>query len=483
MGQQSQGTNTIYRKLVSNLMDSPTSPFLIRIGGGSTDGATTPFSVQALNELNAALPGITFTAGVYMGGTVQSSPSIGYAENQAQSYISGMTPGILSSIEIGNETDNYQYIKAAGRAYTFDVFNSQFSEWVSGIRQTTGTATPTFTGGSWALMRTLLNDNYWSNYVNEPPSYLELFIDKQKPNLGTVTQHFYAGMEPGTFPPSYLLSSGALQYKNPGETVPYWVPGVLGSAAALAHENGMTFRVNEMNSVDGGGVPGTSDSFAAALWAIDTMFEFASAGVDGVNWHGATGGVRNVTPGSTCTVEGVTEQAPCTPDPIYAPFTFLQTRQTNGSYSYSLNSVNPLYYGLYFFHLAVPDGSQSLPVTLQSPSAVKVWATKDSLGTIRIAIINKDTAFNGTVSISLAGYRAAQTLLLKDANGYQGSINYATSTAIVGTTGITIAGQTFDGSVDGSIQGTPSLGSITPVNGVYDVPMQSATAMLLVIPQ
>jgi hypothetical protein len=42
--------------------------------------------------------------------------------------------------------------------------------------------------------------------------------------------------------------------------------------------------MGELNSVSVAGIPGISNSFSAALWSIDTRFNFASAGVDGVNW-------------------------------------------------------------------------------------------------------------------------------------------------------------------------------------------------------
>lgn len=476
-GWNAQGTNYIFRQLLSNLMDSPNSPFLIRIGGGSTDDSSTVFSVEAFNELNAALPGVKFTTGVKLGNALTSTPAV--AEQQALSYLSNMTPGILDSIEIGNETDDYQY--QSSRAYTFDVFNSKYSQWTAGILQTVAPATPQFTGPSWALMRTLLNNNYWSNFKPEKPNYLQLFINAQSANTKTITQHFYSGLQ-GGLPPTFLLGTSALQYLNPGNPVPFWAPSVLGWAANLAHQNHETFRVNEINSVDGGGQPGTSDSFSAALWAIDTMFEFAAAGVDGVNFHGAEGGERIVTPGQTCLVQGVTYQAPCTPRPLYAPFTFHSARTgPQGQYSYGLDSVNPLYYGFYFFHLAVPNGSSLLPVTLQSPAHVKVWATRDHAGTVRIAVINKDINFSGNISVLLPGYGDANRLLLTDANGYTGTLYYADDTSIIGTTGITVGGQTFDGSTDGTIQGTQTTDWIEPSNGVYTVTLQPATAVLLTL--
>lgn len=490
MGDNARGVNYAYRKLVSNLMDSPNSTFLIRMGGGSTDQDTTANSVQEFNELHAAIPGIKFTTGVILGNNINSTP--GTAETIAQSYVNDMTAGSLDSIEIGNETDMYQY--QSTRSYTFDVYNNKYSQWTSGILQTVAPATPKFTGPSWASMRTLLNDNYWSNYVAEPPGYLQLFLSTQSANTKTVTQHWYSGLNPPAYTASYLLgyapsgSSGPLQYANPGVTPNYWAPSVLGWAAGLAHQDNLTYRVNESNSIDEGGQPGVSDSFAAALWAVDYAFELANAGVDGVNFHGANGGLRVVTPGQTCSYAWTDNKtyfpvpAPCTPSPSYAPFSF-DIEHTNGGYplTYTLDSVNPLYYGLYFFHLAVPDGAQLLPVTMQSPHNVKVWANKDSAGTIRIAVINKDTSWSGNVPITLPGFGSGQALVMSCANGYAGSIQYANNTTKVGTTGITISGQTFDGSTDGSIQGTQSPTTIPSYSNIYYVPVQPGTAVLLTL--
>ena len=49
--------------------------------------------------------------------------------------------------------------------------------------------------------------------------------------------------------------------------------------------HGLPFRLDEMNSVSGTGVKGVSDTFASALWVLDTLFNLRSVGVDGVNVH------------------------------------------------------------------------------------------------------------------------------------------------------------------------------------------------------
>jgi hypothetical protein len=52
------------------------------------------------------------------------------------------------------------------------------------------------------------------------------------------------------------------------------------------HETGLPFRLAETNSCYSGGKPGVSDTFASALWAADLMYQLATAGGMGINFHG-----------------------------------------------------------------------------------------------------------------------------------------------------------------------------------------------------
>ena len=58
---------------------------------------------------------------------------------------------------------------------------------------------------------------------------------------------------------------------------------------AAAHARGVQFRLDELNSVSCSGKRGVSDTFASALWMLDTLFNMASVGVDGVNIHSLPG--------------------------------------------------------------------------------------------------------------------------------------------------------------------------------------------------
>src|SRR5207342_66609 len=109
----------------------------------------------------------------------------------------------------------------------------------------------------------------------------------------------------------------------------------------VAHRHGLPFRLDEMNSVSGSGVKGVSDTFASALWVLDTLYNLASVGVDGVNVHSLPGAA-------------------------YELFTFEHT--SSGWQAF----VHPEYYGMLLFAQSFPPGAQLLPVSENPTGLVKV---------------------------------------------------------------------------------------------------------------
>jgi hypothetical protein len=107
-------------------------------------------------------------------------------------------------------------------------------------------------------------------------------------------------------------------------------------------------------------------------------------------------------------------------------------------------------------------------VTLNAAANLKVWATIDAQGVVRIVLINKDETLQGVASVSLAGYGTASVTRLTAAN-YQA------------TSGISIGGQTFDGSQDGTPQGTAFTEAAPASAGVYSVALAPTSAALLTI--
>ncbi len=56
------------------------------------------------------------------------------------------------------------------------------------------------------------------------------------------------------------------------------------------HSYSLDLRVGEANTISDSGKVGVSDTFAAALWSLDSSFEAAAAGAIGMNFHQGNGG-------------------------------------------------------------------------------------------------------------------------------------------------------------------------------------------------
>ena len=396
------------------------------------NGATYPFFIRIggnssdtadeMSEANAtALASLANDLGVhYSLGINLAADNPQLSLQQAQFYLDRLPSGSITAFELGNEPDNYAFEGYRPRPYTNAHFLADYSEWAQLITPSLP-ANLRFMGPSLSTAWALQQNGY-------------AFELKESANVSILSAHVYGGYRDGgqRFAANYLLTPAA---STSG-------PHAIAANAQRAHKLGQTFRIGEINSIDASGIAGISDAFGSALWAIDTMFEYVKAGADGVNWHG------NVN----------------TP---YCMFGFGNVN-VNGRDPYTLQRVAPLYYGLLFFQLATANNGRMLPVTLQSKANVKVWSTLGSDGLLRIAVLNKDPSFTGNVNISVSGYSAGQLLQLI-APSYQS------------TDGVTIGGQTFDGSVDGNPIGNAVTTSLVPVNGVYSVPVEPASAVLLTL--
>jgi hypothetical protein len=206
----------------------------------------------------------------------------------------------------------------------------------------------------------------------------------------------------------------------------------------VAHRHNLPFRVAEMNSASCQGAKGVSDTFASALWALDTMFQFASVGVDGVNFH--------MLPGSN-----------------YELFTV--SHSATGAWQ---AFVHPEYYGLLMFAQAFPPGSRLLQTTAAA-GPVKVWATQGGDGAVRVTLINKDPSAEHDVSLSVAGATVA------------GSLETLQAPSVSATDGVTLGGQTFGDETTTGTLPTPSSTPLAPVAGTYTVPLPAGSAALLTI--
>jgi hypothetical protein len=412
IGDSTTGVDNIYRQLLRNLTAYGSGPIQLRIGGSSTDntGEPTPTTAQPFAELASAL-GARFYLGVNLGGG-----NVNLAVDQAKAYVSQMPAGSLDAIEIGNEPDGYPHNGMRSPSYAYNDYLADFNTWKTNIMPVLPTGTM-LVGPSWAGF------GWWPD--------IKSYDSDEARALTTFSQHFYVASGKAQNPGDILLTPSAATNG----------PNSVAAGVATAHQSGIPFRMGEMNSLSNGGEAGISNAFESALWAIDTMFEYANVGVDGVNWHG--GGTSAYT------------------------YFDIPSRPTAGVNTFTLAVVNPLYYGLLFFQAATGNGAHLLPVTLDTQANLKAWATIDSSGTPRLVLVNKDENLTGTVDITLNGYSHAQIYRL-------------TAPTYQSTSGVTFAGQTFDGSTNGVIQGAQTVESVDGSDGVFEVSMPITSAALVV---
>ena len=211
----------------------------------------------------------------------------------------------------------------------------------------------------------------------------------------------------------------------------------LQAAVHVAHSHGLALRSDELNSVACGGKRGVSDTFASALWVLDTLFNMARVGVDGVNIHT----FRTA---------------------VYQPFSF--THSSRGWRAH----VAPMYYGMLMFARAAPTGSRLLPTYPASSQALRIWATRAPDGIVRVAVINDSPT--GTLVLAVRPSRVTGAATLER----------LTAPALRSTTGVTIADQSFgDATTTAELTRGYETTTIQPIQHRYVIELPPASAALL----
>ena len=141
---------------------------------------------------------------------------------------------------------------------------------------------------------------------------------------------------------------------------------------------------------------------------------------------------------------------------------------TTTSAPYRISFIAPEYYGTLVFQQATQNKSKLLPVTLSTSSNISVWATVDASNTARVLVINKDESASGNINITLSGFG-------------NGTLSRLAAPSVSSKTGVTWAGQTFDGSPDGTIQGTESSTTVVPNLNMYTFSISPTSAALLTV--
>jgi hypothetical protein len=431
-GTDPAAVNPVLVRLIRNL--APGASPVLRIGGDSTDWtwlpvahAATPPSVKY--ELTPGWMRTTRALANALGGHLilgvnlaMMHPALAAAE--ARGLVAGLGRRRVAAFEIGNEPDIYRsfprYRNALGvaihvrnRSYDFGTYTQEFAR-VRRALPAVPVAGPAFGNVTWM-------------------GHLRAFLDTER-SLAMVTFHRYplscfAGVGSPNYPTiGNLMSSAASR----------GIARSVAGFAAVAHARGLRFRLDELNSVSCAGLRGVSDTFASALWSLDSLFELAKAGVDGVNVHTLPG-------------------AP------YEPFSFTHS---GGRWR---AVVHPLYYGLLMFAQAAPPGARLLAVNQAAPRGVKLWAVLAPDGVIRYVLINKS--------------RLPRTVRLRPPGGpRRATLEQLRAPTLQATAGVTIGGQTFGTS---TLTGGLSGRTVTPVvrvaHGAYNILVAPGSASMVTV--
>lgn len=242
---------------------------------------------------------------------------------------------------------------------------------------------------------------------------------------------------------SFSYHEYPLSHCNDKNNSLYWLledKAASGNLAALqpmiaaAQQVGLPFYIGEGNSISCGGEYGISDTFAATLWSVDSLFAHAAAGITRWNYHGCTGGAY-----TAIAYEDKTADVP---------------------------TVNPLYYGIWAFTVATQKDSvvYNASITSTTNPYVKVWSTQDASGIWRVTVIHKDVNATSPAQVTIAP-PASSPAAAAVQFGAASLVRLAPSSgSVFSTNGLSFGGLTFDGTTTGKPSGTP-VSEPVPENG------------------
>ena len=415
----------------------------IRIGGDSADEtwfSVLPNGPNGPNDSNKVTVQdiATYAYVAQWNGTVIVDLNINQEHNTTNSIeyavaaMDLLDPAIISGFEVGNEPDLFGFHNIRPLNWSYDEYNRLFQRYADALQTQGKMQMPRIQGATFGCCWTFYLNNYTEEWTTPGP------VGSPTQNLlSSVSQHHYPMPSTGATIEA-LMSSWAAD-------------GVYLFAlnANVAQEKGIPFVIGEGNSCFNGGALGVSNTFASALWAIDTMSWASVGNISRWNFHGCPGG-------------------PYTPIAI----------------NYTSNSAvaRPLFYGMWFFSRLTANEARFVKAILRHNEGVAnlpnvvAWATLDKFKKLRVALLQKtvQNATAETVQVHLGDqYGNIQGL------SYQLS---ATSQNLAEEHDIEFAGQTLNRVAGGIPKGT-SVPSRVVANefGCVDVVVQQASALSRVL--
>jgi len=277
----------------------------------------------------------------------------GTAEDAADeaAYVMDVAGSKLMAFQLCNEPDLFYRNGIRKAGYDFGQFAGEWQRFYQTIRARVPAAP--FAGPDTA-------------YNNE---WLVPFAKQFKREAAFLSQHYYAEGPPTD--PSMTIER--LLRPNPK------LQAEFEGMKETMRESGLPFRLAETNSCYQGGKPRVSDTFASALWSADLMYQLASEGGMGINFHG--GGYGWYTP-----IAGTREDG------------FL---------------ARPIYYGMLLFAQAGAGQlvESKLEPVEQAP-LLTAYGLRSHTGAIKVAAFNKSLDRGVRLTID-AGQRAQRVSSLR----------------------------------------------------------------------
>jgi hypothetical protein len=263
---------------------------VIRVGGITSDSSSfaadavaspapkaTRINIATLRELGGFLDA---TGWKLIWGLNLGDRNVENAVEEAVAVAAAVNDKLLA-FEIGNEPDGFagqEFGAHRPTSYSYDDYLKEYREYKAAIRVRLPGAPFAGPDASW--------DTNW----------VTRFAADEGGDLKLLTRHYYrAGannpyldrlFEASHISPQQRADYEARRKNNKIDLLLQKDPSVgpmlqeLGAASAAAHA---PYRICEANSFYGGGQPGASDTFVAALWVLDFMWTLAQGGCVGVN--------------------------------------------------------------------------------------------------------------------------------------------------------------------------------------------------------
>lgn len=271
----------------------------------------------------------------------------------------------LLAIQIGNEANNYEADYAA--------FDAAWAPYATAIHET---------GVPIAGPDTGANTDWVIEYANRHGAD-NVFLSR----------HYYREAAPkGSIPD---LLGGDAEFCAEIEQI---------MQAADAHH--LPFRLTEANSYYLGGRDGVSNAFASALWGADFMLAMAQRGVAGIHFHGGTLESVEASLGRSADTATGAGDLSARRDAVTSRYSAIAGNVELGF------QPRPLFYGMSLAQRFA--GARMLHGQLDAGGVNLTAYAAQRDDTLLVALINKDTARDASVSLAgLNGYRKGRLMRLR----------------------------------------------------------------------